>query len=584
MKTIRRDIVLMSLFATLALALSGCGKLNDYVAREVTAASENEIQNSNEYKDYVKYQADGLLGEDGVYPLPNSDEVMDNNDNQKPVKITIATNSFLKCNYYTDENENTPVSSNELYLDFGDSLFASDVSVNNEISNLYDFSCFRIWSYDQDGRKSDKPYNEVKDRSGLLLKVPANYSGKGFSIEPIGSYTERHITARAFSFKDGQEINLPSGQWKVNSKMFNGSIDISPVDSYKIEYDYSAYKNDYYFVSSIPDHWYSKESEQKVIFREVSSNEQETAFSVEMHPYITMTVKNKCLNWASDLPFIGDHGQGIIQSINRDGKDVTEDNYTGQTSFDIKKLKVGEKLSIRVGKEFKISGIDVSAGTAIPLGSNAENGYEYTIIVPDTNKGISIEISERNSKSESTYQGYNQANADVEIKKSNGTLLKVGEELPGDNEKVTLTITPHEGYYIDGFTDKKNYSFVKKKVKFSSLEKDILSTLDKHQAIKFISLNLVFSDDTGSYAYKLDGDKISDSPLENIRIGQKLKVEFKANKGYKITHGWFGEAVSGIRSRAGGVDSISETIEVTEEMDGTTVNRETFGIIVEKEG
>ena len=585
MKAVRRSIVILSLLASLVLTITGCGNLNDYVTKEVIAASENEIQNSNDYKNYVKYQSDGLLGEDGLYPLQISDEAINDNGNQKPIKITIATNSFLKCDYYTDEKTKTPVLGNELYLNLGDSIFVSDVSVNNSISNMYDFSCFRIWAYNQDGRKGDEPYIEVTDRSGLLLKVPENYSGTGFSIEPIGSYTDRHITARAFSFIDNQEIDLPSGRWKVNNEPFIGSTDISPVDSYTIEYNYSAYKDDYYFVSSTPTHWYSKESENTVIFREVSSNEQETAFSVEMHPYVTMTVTNKCLNWASGFPFFGDHGKGIIQSITRNGKDITEEDYTGQSSFDIKKLKVGEKLSIRVGKDFKISGIDISVGTAIPLGSNAENGYEYTIVIPDTDKGIGIEITERSSNAEGTFQGYNQANADVEIKKANGTVLKIGEELPGDNEKVTLMIIPHDGFYIDGFTDKKNYIFVKKKIEFSKLEKDILSILEKHQAIKFITLNLVFTDDTGSYEYKLDGEKITDSPLNNVRIGQKLKVEFRANKGYTITHGWPGaKAISDLKTRAGGTDSISETIEVSADMDGTTVDRETFGLIVEKEG
>lgn len=584
MKTIRKDIVLCCFLATTALMLSGCGQLKDYVSNEVTAASENEIQNSNEYKDYEKYQADGLLGEDGLYPLPSSDDAIETSDNQKSTKITIATNSYLKCGYYTDENANTPILGGELYLDPGDSLYASDVTVNNDISNLYDFSCFRIWAYDQDGRKGSEPYKEVTARSGLLLKIPDNYSGTGFSIEPIGSYTDRHITARAYSIKDNQEIDLPSGQWKVNNEKFNGSVDISPVDSYTIEYDYSPYKDDYYFVDSTPAYWYSKESNNTVIFREVSSNEQETAFAVEMHPYVTMTVTNKCLNWASGLPIIGDQGKGIIQSISKEA-DPIEQDYTGKSSFEIKKLKVGEKLSIRVGKDFKITGIDVNVGTSVPLGSNAENGYEYTIIVPDTGKGIGIEITERNSNAEGTYQGYNQANADIEIKRANGTVLKSGEELPGDDEKVTLTITPHEGYYIDGFTDKKNYSYVKKKVEFSKLEKDILSILEDHQAIKFISLNLVFSDEAGTYTYKLDGNKITDSPLQNVRIGQKLKVDFKANKGYTITHSWFGaKAFSDVKTRAGGTDSVSESINISADMDGITVDRETFGIIVEKEG
>ena len=583
MKKIRKSVFMFCSIAAMALMLSGCGQLKEHVKSEVSEASEREIQNSNEYQQYAKYQSDGVLGEDGKYSMPTQDEVVEAGDNEKSIKITIATNTFLKCDYSTDANANASVTGSEVFLDPGDSLYVSDVNVNNNISNLYDFYCFRIWEYDRDGRKSKKPYEEVSVKNGLLLKIPESYTGTGFSIEPIGKYTNRHITARAYYLNNDQENTLPNGQWKVNNTRFNDSVDISPVESYTIVYDYQSYKDDYYFVKSTPMCWYAKESDNTVIFREVSSNEQETEFAVEMHPYITMKVTNKCINWASGIPIIGNQGKGIIHSISK-GQEAIEQDYTGKASFEIKKLKAGDKLSIRVGKEFKITGIDVSVGTAIPLGSDAENGYEYTIVIPDTRNNIGIEISERNSNAEGTFQGYNQANAVVEIKRSNGTVLNVGDELPGDDEKVTMTIVPDQGYYIDGFTDKNNYSYVKKKIAFSRLEKDILSILEDHQAIKFISLSFVYSDEAGTYAYKLDGKKITEPLLQDVRVGQKLKVEFTANRGYTITHSRFSErAISEARTRSGNLDSTSESIEITSDMDGMTIDRETFGIIVDKE-
>lgn len=583
MKKKSRSFLMFCSIVVMALMLSGCGQIKEHVKNEVSKASEEEINNSKEYQQYLKYKSDGVLGEDGKYLMPTQDEVVEATESEKSIKITIATNTFLKCDYSTDSSSNATVAGSEVFLNPGDSLYVSNVSVNNNISNLYDFYCFRIWEYDREGKKSQKPYEEVPIKNGLLLKVPESFTGTGFSIEPIGKYTNRHITARAYYLNNDQENTLPNGQWKVNNKRFNDSIDISPVESYTIVYDYQAYKDDYYFVKSTPMCWYAKESDNTVIFREVSSNEQGTEFAVEMHPYITMKVTNKCINWASGIPIIGNQGKGIIHSISR-GEEAIEQDYAGKSSFEIKKLKANDKLSIRVGKEFKITGIDVSVGTAVPLGSDAENGYEYTIVIPDTRKGVEIEISDRNSNAEGTFQGYNQTNAVVEIKRENGTVLNIGDELPGDDEKVTMTIVPEQGYYIDGFTDKNNYSFVKKKIAFSKLEKDILSILEDHQAIKFISLNFIYSDEAGTYTYKLDGKKITEPLLQDVRVGQKLKVEFTANKGYVITHSRFSEkALSEARTRTGEPDSTSETIEVTSDMDGMTIDRETFGIIVDKE-
>ncbi|MBR6208319.1 MAG: hypothetical protein IKQ69_04910 [Oscillospiraceae bacterium] len=564
------------------------GPLNEYVtnyvANEVTNSSESKIFVSDEYRQFEKYQTEGILAENGMYPTPAPIETREASIKSHAIQITFAKNSFLNCVYYTDEETKAPIVSNQVLLSPGESIFVASIEVNNQISNLYDFSMFRIWSYDQDGNKSNKPYREITTRTGLLLTVPENFTGTGFAIEPLGFYTTRQISARAFYRDNGREIPLPGGIWKVNNESFSGSTKISPVDSYTIVYDYSAYDDDYYFVSSTPECWYSKESDHTVIFREVSSNEQETEFSVEMHPYITMKVTNSCLSVTANWWLIGDKGAGIIKSIIINGDEYNQGSH-GQKSFDVdKKLKTGDSITIRVGNEYKITGTGVNVGTAIPLGSNAEHGYEYTFYVPDTNKGISIEITERNSNAEGIFQGYNLANADITITRANGVVLKAGEELPGDDDKVTIRITPHAGYYINGYTED-DFSFVKKNIKFSRLEQDIGSILNEHKAIHFLSLTLVFSDEAGTYTYKLDGKQVTEAELHDVRIGQTLKVEFTANSGYNITHSWFGaEAVAWARTGLGGNDTISESVDITADMDGMTVNRETFGIVVEREG
>ena len=587
MKSIRRILLVLGLLL-FVLALSGCGRLEDYVSSSVAAASDAEIQSTEEYKQYKEYEAAGYLDENGLYFMPAAIESEDDTNTAQAVKVTIASNAFLNCIYYTDEQLKTPVAARNLFLKPGESLYVDSVTVTNDISNLYDFSHFRIWSYDQEGQRSKTPYQEISARSGLILKIPDSYGGTGFAIEPIGYYTSRHITARAFYLDNGQEYPLDIGQWKVDNVVFRESVDINPVDSYTITYDYSDYKDSYYFVDSSPSCWYSKESKDAntVTFREASSNDQGTAYAVELHSFVAMNVKNLCVSLTDRIPIFGDHGEGIIQSIRREKEDLGKNIIGKDDSFKIEKLKVGDRVSVRVGKEYKISGIDVDVGQAIPLGSSAENGYEYNFVVPETRKDITIEITERNSEAERLFEGFDYwPHADVSVKYTNGTLLKIGQELPGDNQKVTLTISPHEGYYIEGFTDKNTYSFVKKNIKYSQLEKEILSILEDHPDRHFISLNLVFADEMGSFTYKLDGKAVTNTSLVNVRVGQTLKVEYKANKGYSITHSWIGaNAVSDAWTKIGGSDSISSSIKVTEELNGKTIDRETFGIIVEKEG
>ena len=575
MKRVYKAVIAIGLSAAI-MPLSGCARINDFITSEVEKASENAIHDLEKYKQYEQYQLEGLPVEDGLLSVQETSESDSQTTKEYQVQVTIATNSFLDCTYYTGESK-TPVEGNVVFLSPGESLYVENVSVVNDISNLYDFSRFRIWSYDQNGRKSSTPYSEVENQTGVILTVPDEVKETGFAIEPLGFYTNRHITASAYYNNGDQQIPLPNGRWEVNKDLFSGSIDISPVDSYTIEYCYEPYKDDFYFVDSVPKCWYSKESDYSVVFQEVASNDQKTEFVVEMHPYITLSVRNTCLGW------FGSNNKDIIQSITKNGSDMGKE-LAEQAEFSIQKLKVGDTITIRVGKEYRITGSGVSVGTAIPLGSSAENGYEYTIVVPDTRDGIQIEVAERNSNTEGRYQGYNLAHADIIITRANGTELKQGDELPGDNEAVTLAIVPQEGYFIEGFSEKAEYSFVKKGIQFSKLEQDISKIMKSHPAVRFVTLNLVFADNEGSFSYKLDGEEVNRSPLTNVRPGQTLEVTYTASKGYAITRDWFRGLLRDAKSWVGEADSISKDKKITSDMNNTTIDREILEIVVEKVG
>lgn len=574
MKKSYRVIQLVVSVAAVAV-LTGCGMLNDYVSEQVAEESEKAIQNSAEYRQYKKYQEEGLLAEDGLYATPEPQKTEDPAKNEHKVRVTIAKNSFLDCTFYTDEQSKEPIEGSEVWLAPGECLYCANVTVTNPV-RLYDFSCFRIWSYDQNGERSAEPYGAVENKNGLILEVPVDYSGEGFSIEALGTYTKRELITRVFYLKNGEEKVL-QGAWEVDGRIIRNAVDLSPVESHTIVYDYSDYKDAYYYVSAEPKGTDNKYN-NKVSFDPIRPSEDNVSFSVQMHPFIKLSVHNSSKPMVRLLA-----SESEIKSITINGEELELEKLK-QTDFDIPKLKVGDKLSVRVNENYKIVSTDLNVGTAIPVESDGESLYEYSIVVPETDNIIKVEVTERNSDAEGLFEGYNAANADVSIIRADGTLVKIGEEKPGDKEKVRLKIAPHEGYYIAGFSED-DYSFVGKNTEYSKLEKNIQRILEEHPAKAFISIELVFFDEGGTYKYKLDGKTIADtaSVLSNLIEGQKLKVEYTVNSGYSIASNWLGNAVSDVKTRLGGHDTAKDSIDITEELDGKTIDRDTFGIKLEKE-
>ena len=568
-----RISVLIILVGTLIVGLSSCATLDNYISNSINASLDNTVKESDAYKQYVDYKENGLLDETGMAIIPEIQENDPAKDNEGKCLISLANNEYLTCEYRTDSNK---VYTDSVYLEMGESLYIDSVSVENRNSNLYEFSMFRIWEYDQNGIRGSKPYATVKTQNGLILTVPKDFSGSGFAIEPVGEYTNRHIEVSAYYLNDvkAKQI-LDAGTWRVNDKQFKGSTDISPVDPYRLEYDYSNYKNDYYFVGSNPECWFSKDDEYSVIFKEASSTDMSTDYSVQLHPYITMNVNNKCIGLIDKIPLIGTNGKGIINSIRKNSEDITP-SQLGVESFSIRNLRAGDSITVRVGSDYKISGNGVHVNQPVPLGSDAENGYEYTIIVPDTNSKISIDITKRNSDSAATYQGYDLENAILILERANGTEIEKGDEIPAENEEVVVRIKPYEGYYISGKNVKNDeYS---KSMKYSAFAKDAEAIIAEHPAIHYVFITLKKADEYGTCSFKLDG-QIIDGSTVYAKVGQSLEIEYTVKDGYKIVRSnWISDKWSSLINKK----SIKEKISIDSSMNYTSISREAYGIEVER--
>ena len=574
--------IVLSCALVLLFVMSGCSQLQERLTDAVKIEAETKLRGEKAYLKHQEYKEEGLLGADELYKFPESEEENFPRDLSNKVMVTTADNSFLKCIYCTDAALQEAVTEWPLYLDKGASLYINKVETTNDNSNLYEFSKFRIWAYDQNGKRSDVPFKEVSHKTGTLLTIPKDFTGTGFSIEPLGKYTDRQISVRAYYVDDGREKTL-DGTWMINNKPVTDQTQISPVDSYTLIYNYSDYADDYYYVSSSPRCWYPKESNHTVIFCESSSSERNTTYSVCLHPFITLTVQNKALEFIDQIPLLGSNGKGIIQYIHRGNDDLTPEDMTG-SHFTLRYLRAGDRLTVRINNKYKLVGDDV--GDPRPLGSNAENGYEYTIEVPDTNNGIKIAIHPRNSNPNAVFPAYLPEHAVLNVKLRDEMELQPGDELPGDNETVVATLIPANGYYITGYnTSEYSYSF---EMKFADFEKNVQQILSEHPARAFVKFGLTLEDEVGHCVYWLDGQPVNGSEVTACE-GQKLKIEFTANAGYTIVRkNWLEETWSTITNFVTGIlggnsNSASAEIEVHSGMNGITVTREHFGIEVEKE-
>ncbi len=61
-----------------------------------------------------------------------------------------------------------------------------------------------------------------------------------------------------------------------------------------------------------------------------------------------------------------------------------------------------------------------------------------------------------------------------------------------------------------------------------------------------------------------------------------MKVEYTVNSGYSIASNWLERAVSDVKIKLGGHKTAKESIVITADLDGRTIDRDAFGIKLEK--
>lgn len=488
-----------------------------------------------------------------------------NASNNGTIQVTFARNNYLEIDYFYDNELTQPIDTTNCWLNKGDSIYISKIKPKKTKSNLYNFSEFRFVFYDNDGNRTD--VEKTSTASGKIYTVPNDFDGKGISILPIGTYKERELKLESYYFDlEGKRVDFTDKLWRINEggELFvNGTQAVSPVESYTLSFDYSPYKDSYYFVRSEPKCFYHKESDSKVVFSKVNANEETQKYSIVMHPFITLRIKDTEHHWIVDDLF----DKGAIKKIEKNSESLEKykkgSEELKKAEIDISKLKIGDTVAITVGKDYKLVCSNLDLSNPIPM----EEGYKYTIKFPENNeKSYQIEISTRNSEAEGKFEPPFISNGTFSLSYENGGDIKQGVELPAEGQRVELKIIGNDGFYVSG-NDTENGIF-KKTMSFSDYQRDIDKIISNHPIKKFISIKLPEKDAHGSCTYEIDGKTIKDV-ADGLRDNQKLKMTYTLNDDdrdlYEIerTNVW-----DGFWAWATGSSEVTVEIPINEDLNG----------------
>lgn len=153
-------------------------------------------------------------------------------------------------------------------------------------------------------------------------------------------------------------------------------------------------------------------------------------------------------------------------------------------------------------------------------------------------------------------------------------LLKTGDLLE-PSEEVTVTIFPSDGYYISGKSVRNDQ--YQETMRFSQYQSDIQTILEEHPVKQYYHVTLDSDDAYGTCIYQTNGENVTGTI--SVRDGQILTLK------YEITApGYIIEGAGGFPFGLWKNDQEQTAdITLTENMNGQTINRETFGIVVVKE-
>ena len=467
-----------------------------------------DLENIEEYKTYQQLKTSDQLDENDEYIIPEKEE-------SGTIRFVRMKNNQLKVDYFRDAERTDPILGD--WVKPGESIYA-DVRNDADAAETFCFSHFTIETY-SDGKRTELDTVESKD--GLVYVIPSDYQYEQLIVQPVGKYVSQELHLNAYYEKDNEKMAM-SGEWSADGKVVqNDSVMLNGLEKSRIVYDYSDYSDDYYFESSDPKCFTADDYRGIVEFHDITSLNGLQSLDVKLHPYYVMT-----LHMSDYENMINLNGGNSLKSLKINGIQI--DSLPAQKDSIFRKMKAGTKVVLRTAEGYKAvaDGLELVNKTAV----NNLKETEYTFRIPDSEQtDVMINIC-LNKATLGAYQQKSIEHATVTLERQDGTKTLENEEVDND-EKVTLSVIPYRGYYVEGSpNDSVQYTA-------SMTYKDYVSKIDEelkwHPVKKLIELDLPFSDDYGEYTYLVDGKEVTDhvSIKENTTVKVKYQI---TDKNYKI--------------------------------------------------
>lgn len=477
----KKTLILLS--TILMVTLTGCASINDQMLQK------SRITENSNYKEYRDYSETDKLDQNGYYSEVTASK------KKGSIHVTFASSNYLDVNYFKDAELTSKIDTDECYLDPGDHVYASVTVSKTATSSTYGFSEFRIYGYDDGNRELLS--NSESGENGLAFMIPADFFGTELSVEPVGEYQKRVIPLTDFySDDDGSTHNLP-GTWYIDDKKCTDEkIEISPVASYIISYEYGS--DEYFYMSSSPECYYNDNESGLIIFQQRDATDATVDYSVELHKYISVL---------------------LVSAMERT---VTVNNGTEQTikangELEIPKLKYGDKVTFITNKEWS----DLESCRALILTSSQDTGgyFQYNLTVPEKDGEFVFDPSE-----------YSYQHGTI-IFKCFGEIVTDTQYLAKGSKIKYEQGTAEDGYWL---TSGEHVIIVGEENK----TKQQLNSIHFTPKVQII-VKLVQPEYGGTISYYVDGKKISSEEYSTYS-GTVISMNFDA------WEGWICNATDGV--------------------------------------
>lgn len=564
------------LFLPMLLVLSGCTQIREKA--EQLMWEHSGVTEDFSYIQYQQMDAAKALDENGLYHSPELESYEMRQQKSGTVHVSFARNDFLHFDYYRDESLSEPLETADCWLNPGEAVFAGDPELTNPISKLYRFSEFVILELDDKGSVKGVLQN-VNTIPGEIYRIPDDFAGTDISIIPIGEYQDRTVKLSAVSVApDGSRTSLENGSWDINGKNYgNVSVKLNPIESCRINYDYSPYRETLYFAGSTPESYWENSRDCTITFLAEPSDNDYVEYEVRLHPYSRMTITNGVTYQNSvDSFFDGASAifgnksvietHNIISLVQING--VTRGNNFSDTEVSIPELKAGDEVLIRVPADLKLISEDIKDLTS----SESDAGRDYRFLLPDSETtDFHLAVTQRNSTRNGVFHEIIPEHAKFEVFSSAGIRYLEGSELPAENERVTVKITPEKDYCVYGKNVKEN--IYQAEMKYSELAGSVNEIIETHPVKPGIMVTLDTEDELGDCVFWTGTQRLTGTVI--LREGQNLQFDYLLDPeaGYEV-YLTREERMQGIEAVSPYVTS--RIVDVTEALQGQTLRCRDF--------